>query len=63
MGEVVNLRRVRRRRDRHAAGQEADANRARFGRTADEKRRDELDAGRRDAVLDGARIEREPDAD
>lgn len=58
MAEIHNLRRERRRAGRKEAAREAEANRARFGRTVAEKDRDALDQARRRAVLDGARLER-----
>ncbi|MFA7430460.1 MAG: DUF4169 family protein [Rhodospirillaceae bacterium] len=62
MGEVINLREVRKRRDRAAREAEAAANRARFGRTKVDKRKDadEVERARRD--LDGKRLDEEPDA-
>ena len=60
MGEIVNLRGVRRQRDRQAQAQTAADNRSRHGRTRAEKARDEADAARNRAILDGARID--PDA-
>ena len=41
MGELVNLRRVRKRLQHEKAGADAQAQRARFGRTKAEKQRDE----------------------
>ena len=63
MGEIVNLRRQRRRRERDAAAQAAADNRARHARTPTERARDALEAARRIAVLDGARIGPDPDPD
>jgi hypothetical protein len=60
MGEIVNLRNRRRQRDRAEAAQQAADNRARFGRTRAEAERDEGDRARAQAVLDGARLERDP---
>ena len=56
MGEVVNLRKWRRARDRTAEAAQAEANRTAFGRTKAEKQRDAEEAGRRKAVLDAARL-------
>ena len=60
MGEIVNLRGVRRQRDRETEAQTAADNRSRHGRTRAEKARDEADAARQRAILDGARIDPEP---
>lgn len=57
MGDVVNLNRFRKARARAVRAQEADANRTRFGRTAADKARDDADAARRKALLDGAKRE------
>ncbi len=60
MGEIVNLRSQRRRLEKRQAAQQAADNRSRFGRTGPEKRRDEIEAARRQAALDGARLETDP---
>ncbi len=57
MGDVINLNRFRKARAKADRAQEADANRAKFGRTAADKARDEADAARRKALLDGAKLE------
>jgi len=57
MGEVVNLRRARKARDRAASATEAAANRALHGRTAGEKARDAAAAARLAAAVDGAKRE------
>lgn len=62
MGEIVNLRGRRRQRDRQEAERQAADNRARFGRTRAEKARDAQEQARGEAILDGARIERDPAA-
>lgn len=56
MGDIVNLRTQRRQRARKQDAQQAADNRSRFGRTRAEKARDEADAARSSAVLDGARL-------
>ncbi|MCU0886656.1 MAG: DUF4169 family protein [Rubritepida sp.] len=56
MGEVINLRKWRARRDKERSAAEAAANRRAFGRTAGEKRRDALEARQRDAKLDQAKL-------
>ena len=60
MGEIVNLRSHRRRRDKQDASRQAADNRSRFGRTPAEKKRDEAEAALSRAVLDGARLEVDP---
>lgn len=57
MGDVVNLRAVRKAKGREARVVEAQANRAKFGRTKGEKLRDLLQAERAAKVLDGAKRE------
>ncbi|MBP2298668.1 DUF4169 family protein [Azospirillum picis] len=57
MGDVVNLNRFRKSRDRAERTKEADANRVRFGRTKAEKDRDRLEADRRARTLDGQKLD------
>ncbi|RBO52733.1 DUF4169 domain-containing protein [Rhodovulum sp. BSW8] len=52
-GGVVNLRQARKARERAAKKAEADENAARFGRTKGQKAREERDAARGRAALDG----------
>ncbi|MBL6458477.1 DUF4169 family protein [Belnapia sp. T6] len=59
MGEIVNLKQVKKRQARAAAEAEAAANRAKHGRTAAEKANDRRAEARRQAVLDGTRREEE----
>ena len=59
MGEIVNLKQVKKRQARAAAEAEAAANRAKHGRTAAEKANDRRAEARRQALLDGARREEE----
>ena len=59
MGDVVNLKRFRKRAERHQSAQEADANRARFGRTKSERKLDQTRADRASEVLDQHRIDGE----
>ena len=56
MAEIVNLRRVRRARDRAAAEAEAVANRAKHGRTLMERKADSIETTRRDHALDSAKL-------
>lgn len=56
MGDVVNLRRFKKREQREQTAKQADANRARFGRTKSERALDERQTGRANDVLDQHRI-------
>jgi hypothetical protein len=60
MGDIVNLRTVRRRRDRAVDAAAAADNRARHGRTKAEIDRDRLAAAQAERLLDGARLEQGP---
>ena len=55
MGEIVNLKQVKKQRARAGKAAEAAANRAKHGRTAAEKANDRREEARRQALLDGAR--------
>ena len=44
MGDIVNLKRFKKRSEREQAAKQADANRTRFGRTKPERTLDELRA-------------------
>jgi len=57
MGEVVNLRAVRKAKARVTREVEAQANRAKFGRTKGEKSREAQEAERAARLLDGAKRE------
>jgi uncharacterized protein DUF4169 len=59
MGDVVNLKRYKKRTEREQSAKRADANRARFGRTKSECAQDEQRADRTNALLDQHRIEGE----
>ncbi len=61
MSEIVNLNKARKARERTQARTRADANAARFGRTKAQKAREEAEAKRASAELDGKR--RDPEAD
>ena len=56
MGEVVNLRKWRRAREKAEADAQAAANRTGFGRNKAEKARDAADEAQRKALLDAARL-------
>lgn len=57
MGDVINLNRFRKSRDKAAKAQDADANRRKFGRTKAEKVVEDNEEARRKALLDGAKRE------
>jgi len=59
MGDVVNLKRFRKRAAREQSAKEADANRARFGRTKSERDVDAARASRARKLLDQHRIDGE----
>jgi hypothetical protein len=60
MGEIINLRTARKRRERVARERDAEENRARHGRTAAEKIRERKDAEAAARHIDAHRLEREP---
>ena len=57
MGDVINLKRFKKRSEREQAAKQAEANRARFGRTKSERALDDRRASRADDLLDQHRIE------
>ena len=57
MGDVVNLKRFKKRTDRETSAKQADANRARFGRTKSERALDEQAKDRAGNLLDQHRID------
>ena len=59
MGDVVNLKRFKKRAEREASAKAADANRTRFGRTKSERALDEKRASRAKDLLDQHRIDGE----
>ncbi|KAA5608219.1 DUF4169 family protein [Rhodovastum atsumiense] len=62
MGEIVNLRQVKKRLARAQQQAEAAENRIRHGRTGAQKQADRRDAERLQRAQDGARIERDGEA-
>jgi uncharacterized protein DUF4169 len=56
MGDVVNLKRFRKKQDRQQAATRAEENRARHGRTRSERERDELADRKLHEKLDQHRI-------
>ena len=59
MGDVVNLKRFKKRTERHQSEQQAEANRTRFGRTKSERILDERRGDRANKLLDQHRIDGE----
>jgi uncharacterized protein DUF4169 len=59
MGNVINLNRFRKRAEREALTKQADANRAKFGRTKAERSAEEKRTSRAKEHLDQHRIDRE----
>ena len=57
MGDVVNLKRFKKRNEREQSARQADANRARFGRTKAERARDEHRKDRASDLLDQHKID------
>ena len=57
MGEIVNLKRARKRGEREQAAKKAEANRARFGRSKSERAADAMRARRASELLDQHRID------
>jgi hypothetical protein len=57
MGDVINLRTARKSKARATAATQADANRAKFGRTKAEKQVDAAEKARVDGLLDGTKLE------
>ena len=57
MSKVVNLNKVRKQKARTAAQQQAAENRVKFGRTPQQKRRDDLEAQEAQRRLDALRRE------
>jgi hypothetical protein len=59
MGDVVNLKRFKKRAEREQSAKPADANRARFGRKKSERILDEARTTRANDLLDRHRIDGE----
>ncbi|QPF83228.1 DUF4169 family protein [Bradyrhizobium genosp. L] len=57
MGDVVNLKRYKKRDEREQQAKQAEANRALFGRTKSERARDEFLAEQNTRLLDQHHIE------
>ena len=57
MGDLINLNKLRKRAEKERSGQEAAANRAKFGRTRAEREREEARDQRARTVLDQHHID------
>jgi hypothetical protein len=57
MGEIVNLKRFRKRNEREQAAKHAETNRARFGRTKSERAAEAMRTKRADEILDQHHID------
>ena len=61
MGEIVNLKRFKKRSEREQSAKQADANRARFGRTKSERAADEQVKNHADRLLEQHKLQNNPD--
>jgi hypothetical protein len=59
MGDVVNLKRFKKRTEREQSAKRAESNRARYGRTKSERALDEKRTGRASELLDQHRVDGE----
>jgi Domain of unknown function (DUF4169) len=59
MGDVVNLKRFKKRTDKQQSAKQAEANRIRFGRTKSERTLDQQRTSRASDLLDQHRIDGE----
>ncbi|MEK7342785.1 MAG: DUF4169 family protein [Pseudomonadota bacterium] len=57
MSNVINLRQARKAKVRADKARAAEANRAKFGRTKAERTAQQAEEARREAVIEGARLE------
>jgi hypothetical protein len=57
MGDLVNLKRFKKRSEKEQSAKQADANRARFGRTKSERAVEELRSDHASRLLDQHRID------
>lgn len=62
MGDVINLRQARKAKARDDKAQQADANRAKFGRTKAQRQADDTQRAQQEAAVDAAyREDRAPE--
>ena len=57
MGDVVNLNRIRKRAEKEKSAQQADANRAKFGRSKSERASEQKRSDRAAELLDQHRLD------
>ncbi len=57
MGDIINLKRFKKRGEKEQSAKQAEANRARFGRTKSERALDDLHKDRASQLLDQHRID------
>jgi hypothetical protein len=57
MGDIINLKRFKKRSEKEQSAKQAEANRARFGRTKSERALDDLHKDRAGQLLDQHRID------
>lgn len=57
MGEIINLNRYRKNRERKESGAQAAENRARFGRSKDDRLREKAEQDRRQTELDNKKLD------
>jgi uncharacterized protein DUF4169 len=60
MGDIVNLKRFKKRNEREQSAKQADANRARFGRTKSERALDEQTKDRAGHLLEQHKLQNNP---
>ena len=60
MGDIVNLKRIKKRNERDQSAKQADANRARFGRTKSERASDEQVKDRASHLLEQHKLQDNP---
>ncbi|MDB5411971.1 MAG: hypothetical protein JWR10_306 [Rubritepida sp.] len=60
MGDLVNLRKWRRAKQKAEAETQAAANRTAFGRTKAETQREKIEQAHREGALDAAKLDEEP---
>lgn len=61
MGDIINLRQVRKAKKRAADESRADANRAKYGRSKADKAAADMAKRKYDAIIEGARREQSED--
>ena len=59
MGDLVNLNKFRKAKQRRTEDVQADINREKFGRTKAQTKRDEKTREQREKLLDGAKVDEE----